>query len=169
MHVNVRVCCICMCCVCMCTYKLCLYVLCILECVASLHVYTYGCLCVSIVECIYVAAWLRRSIGSRGPSTIYDGAFLTNCDRIRQNFQGGKLLRLCTKHTIHWKTFAVHQVHAINYVLYTANDSRGKLLRLARKPRKFSPSKVLPYTVYQTFHHQNFLYLYLKQSLLHNM
>ena len=37
-----------------------------------------------------------------------------------------------------------------HYVLYTANDSRGKLSRLAkklRKPRKFSPSKVLPYTV----------------------
>ena len=29
------------------------------------------------------------------------------------NFQGGK--RLCTKHTIHWKTFAVHQAHAIMY------------------------------------------------------
>ena len=35
--------------------------------------------------------------------------------RIRQNFRGGKLSRLCTKHTIHWKTFAVHQAHAINY------------------------------------------------------
>ena len=38
-----------------------------------------------------------------------------------------------------------------HYVLYTANNSRGKLSRLAkkpRKPRKFSPSKVLPYTVY---------------------
>ena len=34
-----------------------------------------------------------------------------------------------------------------HYVLYTANDSRGKLSRLAKKPRKFSPSKVLPYTV----------------------
>ena len=40
-----------------------------------------------------------------------------------------------------------------HYVLYTANDSRVKLSRLAkklRKPRKFSPSKVLPYTVYHT-------------------
>ena len=38
-----------------------------------------------------------------------------------------------------------------HYVPYTANDSRGKLSRLAnkpRKPRRFSPSKVLPYTVY---------------------
>ena len=35
--------------------------------------------------------------------------------RIRQNFRGGKLSRLCTKHTIHWKTFAVHQAHAIIY------------------------------------------------------
>ena len=34
-----------------------------------------------------------------------------------------------------------------HYVLYTASDSRGKLSRLAKKPRKFSPSKVLPYTV----------------------
>ena len=60
------------------------------------------------------------------------------------------------------KTFAVvHKTHhslenfrgasgPCHYVLYTANDSRGKLLRLAKKPRKlrkFSPSKVLPYTV----------------------
>ena len=60
------------------------------------------------------------------------------------------------------KTFAVvHKTHhslenfrgasgPCHYVLYTANDSRGKLSRLAtkpRKPRKFSPSKVLPYTV----------------------
>ena len=51
------------------------------------------------------------------------------------------------------KTFAV--VHKIHYslenfrgasgrdhhVLYTASDSRGKLLRLAKKPRKFSPRK----------------------------
>ena len=35
--------------------------------------------------------------------------------RIRQNFRGGKFSRLCTKHTIHWKTFAVHQAHAIMY------------------------------------------------------
>ena len=35
--------------------------------------------------------------------------------RIRQNFRGGKLSRLCTKHIIHWKTFAVHQAHAIMY------------------------------------------------------
>ena len=62
------------------------------------------------------------------------------------------------------KTFAVvHKTHhslenfrgasgPCHYILYTANDSRGKLSRLAkkpRKPRKFSPSKVLPYTVYQ--------------------
>ena len=61
------------------------------------------------------------------------------------------------------KTFAVvHKTHyslenfrsasgPCHYVLYTANDSRGKLSRLAkklRKPRKFSPSKVLPYTVH---------------------
>ena len=35
--------------------------------------------------------------------------------RIRQNFRVGKLSRLCTKHTIHWKTFVVHQAHAIMY------------------------------------------------------
>ena len=60
------------------------------------------------------------------------------------------------------KTFAVmHKTHhslknfcgasgPCHYVLYTANDSRGKLSQLAKKPRKlrkFSPSKVLPYTV----------------------
>ena len=57
------------------------------------------------------------------------------------------------------KTFAVvHKTHhslenfrdasgPCHYILYTANDSRGKLSRLAKKPRKFSPSKVLPYTV----------------------
>ena len=57
------------------------------------------------------------------------------------------------------KTFAVvHKTHhslenfrgasgPCHYVLYTANDSRGKLSRLAKKPQKFSPSKVLPYTV----------------------
>ena len=33
-------------------------------------------------------------------------------------------------------------------VLYTASDSRGKLLRSAKKQRKFSHSKVLPYAVY---------------------
>ena len=27
----------------------------------------------------------------------------------------GKLSQLRTKHTIHWKTFAVHQAHAIMY------------------------------------------------------
>ena len=60
------------------------------------------------------------------------------------------------------KTFAVvHKTHhslenfrgasgPYHYVLYTANDSWGKLSRLAKTPRKlrkFSPSKVLPYTV----------------------
>ena len=57
------------------------------------------------------------------------------------------------------KTFAVvHKTHhslenfrgasgPCHYVLCTASDSRGKLSRLANKPQKFSPSKVLPYTV----------------------
>ena len=58
------------------------------------------------------------------------------------------------------KTFAVvHKTHyslenvrgasgPCHYVLYTASDSRGKLSRLAKKTRKFSLLKVLPYTVY---------------------
>ena len=57
------------------------------------------------------------------------------------------------------KTFAVvHKTHYSlenfrvasgrgHYVLYTACDSRGKLSRLVKKPQKFSPSKVFPYTV----------------------
>ena len=72
-----------------------------------------------------------------------------------------KFCKLCN--TIYGKTFAVvHKTHhslenfrgasgPCHYVLYTANDSRGKLSRLAkkqRKPRKISPSKVLPYTVF---------------------
>ena len=57
--------------------------------------------------------------------------------RIRQNFRGEKLSRLCTKHTIHWKTFAVHQAHTIMYCIYTANDSRGKLSRLACRIRYY--------------------------------
>ena len=34
---------------------------------------------------------------------------------IRQNFRVGKLSRLCTKYTINWKTFVVHQAVAIMY------------------------------------------------------
>ena len=60
------------------------------------------------------------------------------------------------------KTFTVvHKTHhslenfrgasgPCHYALYTANDSRGKLSRLAKKPRKplkFSPSKVLLYGI----------------------
>ena len=62
--------------------------------------------------------------------------------------QEGKLLQLCTKHTIHWKTVAVHQAEAIVY--YTQQVIQGgKVLRLAEKPQKaqkFSPSKT--FTVY---------------------
>ena len=57
------------------------------------------------------------------------------------------------------KTFTV--VHKIHYslenfrgasgrghhVLYTASVTRGKVSQSAKKPRKFSHSKVLPYTV----------------------
>ena len=34
-----------------------------------------------------------------------------------------------------------------HHVLYTASDLRGKPLRSAEKLQKFSPLKVLPYTV----------------------
>ena len=65
--------------------------------------------------------------------------------------------------TVYGKTFVVvHKTHyslenfcgasgPCHYLLYTANYSRGKLSRLAKKlqkPRKFCPSKVLLYTVF---------------------
>ena len=56
-----------------------------------------------------------------------------------------KLSQLCTKHYL-LENFRSAS-GPCHYVLYTVNDSRGKLLRLVKKPRKFSPSKVLPYTV----------------------
>ena len=68
--------------------------------------------------------------------------------RIRQNFRGRKLSQLCTKH--HSLENFRGASGPCHYLLYTANDSRVKLSRLAKKPRKFSPSKVLPYTVCQT-------------------
>ena len=61
----------------------------------------------------------------------------------------GKLLRLCAKYTIHWKTFAVHQAVAIMYCTQQVIQG-GKLLQSTEKPQKsqkFSPSKVLPYMV----------------------
>ena len=63
------------------------------------------------------------------------------------------------RYTIYGKTFAVvHKTHyslenfrgasgPYYYVLYTVNDSRGKLSRLAKNRESFPPSKVLPYTV----------------------
>ena len=63
--------------------------------------------------------------------------------RIRQNFRGGKLSRLCTTHySLENFCGASGPCH---YVLYTASDSRGKLSRLAKNcenrksfpPRKF--------------------------------
>ena len=80
--------------------------------------------------------------------------------RIRQNFRGGKLSRLCTKHTIHWKTFALHQAHAIMYC--TQQMIQGENFRDWLKnrenhesfpPRKFcriryNNIKVSQYTVY---------------------
>ena len=65
------------------------------------------------------------------------------------------------------KTFAVvHKTHyslenfrgasgPYHYVLYTANDSRGKLSRLAKKTAK--TVKVLPYTVYNCTIHTRYL------------
>ena len=35
--------------------------------------------------------------------------------RMRQNFLVKKLSQLCTKYTIHWKTFAVHLAEAFIY------------------------------------------------------
>ena len=55
-----------------------------------------------------------------------------------------------------------------HHVLYTTSDSRGKLSRSAeklQKPRKFSHSKVLPYTVYfgkvHIYQYCPFLYTYI--------
>ena len=72
--------------------------------------------------------------------------------RIRQNFRGGKLSRLCTKHTIHWKTFAVHQAHAIMYC--TQQMIQGENFRDWLKNRKnresFPPRKFcrIRYNIY---------------------
>ena len=87
--------------------------------------------------------------------------------KVNSQFEGKSIVKplhffdlLYTEKLSRGKTFAVlHKTHhslekfrgasgPCHYVLYTANDSRGKLSRLAKKPRKFSPSKVLPYTVY---------------------
>ena len=51
---------------------------------------------------------IEASISSTTITLIWDY-------RIRQNFRGGKRSRFCPIHTIHWKAFAVHQVHAIMY------------------------------------------------------
>ena len=67
--------------------------------------------------------------------------------RIRQNFRGGKLSRLCTKHTIHWKTFAVHQAHAIMYctqqIIQGENFRDWLKNRESFPPRKFC--RIRPY------------------------
>ena len=71
--------------------------------------------------------------------------------RIRQNFRGGKLSQLCAKYT----SYSLENFRGASgrghHVLYTASDLRGKLSRSTeklQKPQKFSPSKVLPYTVF---------------------
>ena len=49
-----------------------------------------------------------------------------------------KLSRLCTKHTIHWKIFAVHQAHAIMYCTHQGENFRDRLKnRESFPPRKF--------------------------------
>ena len=83
--------------------------------------------------------------------TVYDKTFEW------ENFHGwaqntlftGKLLRLCTKCTIHWKTFAVHQAVAIMYCMQQViqGENFRDQLKSHKKPRKFSHSKVLLYTV----------------------
>ena len=55
----------------------------------------------------------------------------------------GKLSRLCTKHTIHWKTFAVHQALTIMYSTQQMIQG-GKLSRLAKNRENhesFPPQK----------------------------
>ena len=74
----------------------------------------------------------------------------TVCDKTfeGENFRG------CAQNTLF--TGKLLPSGPCHYVLYTANDSRGKLSQLAekpQKPRKFSPSKVLPYTVFYTCTH----------------
>ena len=59
--------------------------------------------------------------------------------RIQQNFRGGKLSRLCTNHTIHWKTFAVHQAHAIMYC--TQQMIQGEKFRDWLKNRESFPPR----------------------------
>ena len=62
-----------------------------------------------------------------------------------------KFLKGKTFVVVHKTHYSLQNFHGASgpchYVLYTANDSRGKLSGLAKKPQKFSPSKVLPYTV----------------------
>ena len=71
--------------------------------------------------------------------------------RIRQNFRGGKLSRLCTI-AIHWKTFVVHQAVAIMY-LHTASDSRGNFRDQLKNHKRFPTRKfcrlryLIPYSV----------------------
>ena len=65
-----------------------------------------------------------------------------------------KLLSGKTFAVVHKMHYSLENFHSASgrghHVLYTASNSRGKLSRLTknlRKPRKFSHSKVLPYTV----------------------
>ena len=67
------------------------------------------------------------------------GMMATQNYHIRQNFQVGKLSRLCTKYTIHWKTFAMHQAVAIMYC--TQQVIQGENFRDWLKIRKSFPTR----------------------------
>ena len=58
----------------------------------------------------------------------------------------GKLLRLCTKHTIHWKTFVVHQAHAIMYCAQQMiqGENFQNWLKNCKNRESFPPRKFCP-------------------------
>ena len=59
-----------------------------------------------------------------------------------KTFEGGKLLRLCAKYTIYWKTFAVHQAMAIIYC--TQQVIQGENFRDRLKAAKVFPLDSFP-------------------------
>ena len=91
-------------------------------------------------NCMYVL-YCSYSILNAHLHTSFLCKLLESLYRIRQNFRGEKLSWLCTKHTIHWKTFAVHQAHAIMYC--TQQIIQGENFRDWLKT-----AKVLPHTVF---------------------
>ena len=69
--------------------------------------------------------------------------FFISLYRIWQNFREGKLLRLCVKYTIHWKTLALH--HAVAIMYYTQQMIQGEnfcnRLKNCENPKSFPPQK----------------------------